>query len=580
MSIANLNRLVKKCSAASHMKQVQAHLTTTGRLRSRFCPVRSKLIELYALSPLPHLPHQAHSLFRQIDNPSTNDFNAILRGLAASSQPAAAISWFHRMLRRSHKIDALTCSFVLKACARVLAWQETLQVHSQVVRCGFAADALLGTTLLDVYAKVGDIGSARMVFDEMPVRDIASWNALIAGLAQGNFAREAIELFKRMRAESLFRPNEVTVLGALSACSHLGALKEGEKIHQYIKDEKLDANVIVCNAVIDMYAKCGFVDKAFVVFDSIKCKKSLITWNTMVMAFAMHGHGAKALEIFEQMGQAYVKPDAVSYLAALCACNHAGLVDDGVRLFNSMSENGVNPNMKHYGSVVDLLGRAGRLQEAYDIVKSMPMVPDVVLWQTLLGTCQIYGNVEIAEIASRELVEMGSNNCGDFVLLSNVYAAHERWKDVRRVRDAMKNRDVKKVPAFSYIEVDGVINKFFTGDKSHARWREIYEKLDEIRFRIKEYGYVAGTSYVLHDIGEEDKENALCYHSEKLAVAFGLISTSEGTSIQVFKNLRICGDCHFVIKLVSKIYNREIIVRDRVRFHRFEEGSCSCKDYW
>ncbi|KAI9200486.1 hypothetical protein LWI28_008836 [Acer negundo] len=245
-----------------------------------------------------------------------------------------------------------------------------------------------------------------------------------------------------------------------------------------------------------------------------------------------------------------------------------------------MAENGVNPNNKHYGSVVDLLGRAGRLQEAYDIVKSMPMVPDVVLWQSLLGPCHIYGNVKIAEIASRKLVEMGSNNCGDFVLLSNVYAAHERWKDVGRIRDIMKNRDVRKVPGFSYVEVDGAINKFFTGDKNHEKWREIYDKLDEIRFKIKEFGYVAGTNYVLHDIGEEEKENALCYHSEKLAVAFGLISTSEGTSIQVFKNLRICGDCHFVIKLISMIYNREIIVRDRVRFHKFELGTCSCKDYW
>ncbi|KAK2659152.1 hypothetical protein Ddye_005685 [Dipteronia dyeriana] len=573
----DLNRLVQKCSTVTHMKQLQAQLTTTGRFKSSFCPVRSKLIEVYALSPLPHL---AHSLFLQIDTPSTNDFNAILRGLASSSQPAAAISWFHRMLRGSHKIDALTCSFVLKACARFLARPQTLQVHSQVVRCGFAADALLGTTLLDVYAKVGDLGSARKLFDEMPVRDIASWNALIAGLAQGNFASEALELFKRMREEGLFRPNEVTVLGALSACSRLGALKEGEKIHQYIRDEKLDMKVIVCNAVIDMYAKCGFVDKAFVVFDSVKCKKSLVSWNTMIMAFAMHGDGSKALELFEQMGQADVKPDEVSYLAVLCACNHAGLVDDGMRLFNSMAENGVNPNKKHYGSVVDLLGRAGRLQEAYDIVKSMPMVPDVVLWQTLLSPCQIYGDVEIAEIASRKLVEMGSNNCGDFVLLSNVYAAHERWKDVGRVRDIMKNRDVRKVPAFSYVEVDGAINKFFTSDKSHEKWRQIYDKLDEIRLKIKEFGYVAGTNYVLHDIGEEEKENALCYHSEKLAVAFCLISTSEGTSIQVYKNLRICGDCHFVIKLISKIYNREIIVRDRVRFHKFKEGTCSCKDYW
>ncbi|KAJ0086835.1 hypothetical protein Patl1_07952 [Pistacia atlantica] len=448
-----------------------------------------------------------------------------------------------------------------------------MQIHSQVLRGGFFADALLGTTLLDVYGKIGDLCSAKKVFDEMLVRDIASWNALIAGLAQGNLGSEALELFRRMREESLLRPNEITVLGALAACSQLGALRKGEKIYEYIRDEGLDTNVQVCNAVIDMYAKCGFVDKSFLVFENVKCRKNLVTWNTMIMAFANHGDGVKALELFEQMGSVGVKPDDVTYLGVLCACNHAGLVDDGVRLFNSMMESGLNPNMKHYGSVVDLLGRAGRLQEAYDMVKSMPMVADVVLWQTLLSACQIYGDVKMAEIASRKLAKMGSSNCGDFVLLSNVYASHERWDDVGRVRRAMRTRDVKKVPGFSYIEVNGVINKFFTGDKSHGSWREIYKKLDEIWFKIKEYGYVAGTSYVLHDLGEEEKENALCYHSEKLAVAFGLISTSEGTSIQVFKNLRICGDCHEVIKLISKIYNCEIIVRDRVRFHKFKEGS-------
>lgn len=441
------------------------------------------------------------------------------------------------------------------------------------------ADVLLQTTLLDVFAKSGDLDSARQMFDEMSNRDIASWNVLIAGLAQGSQPSEALAMFKQMGLMGL-KPNEVTVLGALSACSQLGAGQEGEKVYNYIIYEKLDYNVQVCNAVIDMYAKCGLVDKAFWVFSNMSCKKSLVTWNTMIMALAMQGDGVKALELFERMGLAGVVPDSVSYLAALCACNHAGMVEDGVRLFDSMAKCGVSRSVKHYGSVVDLLGRAGRLEEAYEIINSMPMVPDVVLWQTLLGASKTYGNVDMAEKASRKLVEMGSSSCGDFVLLSNVYAAQERWKDVGRVREAMKIRDVKKVPGFSYFEADGVIHRFVNGDQRHLNWREIYRKLDEINFRIKEYGYVAETNYVLHDIGQEEKENALSYHSEKLAVAFGLISTSEGSVIQVNKNLRICGDCHVVIKLISRIYEREIIVRDRTRFHRFKEGSCSCRDYW
>ncbi|XP_022772384.1 pentatricopeptide repeat-containing protein At1g34160 [Durio zibethinus] len=574
--MADLESLIQKCTSFSHIKQLQAYFFTTGNFQS--CRTRSKLLDLCAIAPFGSLSF-AISIFRQIRTPFTNDFNAIIRGLVQSPEPTAAFAWYRTMQRGSFRVDALTCSFTLKACARVLAATEARQLHANIMRLGFMADALLGTTLLNVYAKVGDLGRARKVFDEMPQRDIASWNSLIFGLAQGNQASEALELFKRMEVEGL-KPNEVTVLGVLSACSHLGDFKEGEKIHLFIRNEKLDLNVQVCNALIDMYANCGFVDKAYGVFDDMGCRKCLVTWNTMIMAFAMDGNGLKALQLFQQMDGARVQPDSVTYLAVLCACNHAGLVEDGVRLFNTMGKHGVKPNMKHYGSVVDLLGRAGRLKEAYNIINSMPMVPDVVLWQSLLGACRIYKDVEMAEIASRNLVEMGSNNCGDFVLLSNVYAAHERWNDVGRVRDSMKKRDVKKVPGFSYIEVDGLRHKFFTGDKSNAKWKEIYSKLDEIRFRIKELGYVAETSFVLHDIGEEEKENQLCHHSEKLAVAFGLISTSEGTPIQVIKNLRICVDCHVVIKLISKIYERQIIVRDRVRFHKFKDGFCSCRDYW
>ncbi|XP_045786918.1 pentatricopeptide repeat-containing protein At1g34160 [Trifolium pratense] len=572
----HIDSLLQKCNSLIHMKQLQAHLITTGKFQ--FHPSRTKLLELFAVSPAGNLSF-AGNFFRQIQNPTTNDYNAVLRGLAQSSEPTQSISWYRNMLRCGKKIDALTCSFALKGCARALAFSEATQLHSQVLRYGFDDDVLLVTTLLDVYAKSGYIDDAKKVFDEMQQRDIASWNAMISGLAQGSRPNEAIDLFNKMKEEG-WRPNDVTVLGALSACSQLGALKQGEIVHGYIVDEKLENNVIVCNAVIDMYGKCGFVDKAYSVFNSMSCRKSLITWNTMIMAFAMNGDGYKALDLLDRMILDGMCPDAVSYLAALCGCNHAGLVDEGVRLFDLMKVSGVEINVKHYGSVIDLLGRAGRLKEAYDIINSMPMLPDVVLWQTLLGASKTYGNVEMAEVASKKLVEMGSNSCGDFVLLSNVYAAQQRWKDVGRVREAMVNNDVRKVPGFSFTEIDGRIHKFINSDQSHPNSTEIYAKLDEIKFRIKSYGYIAETNLVLHDIGDEDKENVINYHSEKLAVAYGLISTVDGTPILVIKNLRICVDCHTFIKIISNIYNREIIVRDRARFHRFKDGVCSCRDYW
>ncbi|VVB11699.1 unnamed protein product [Arabis nemorensis] len=584
MARVYMETLIQRCVTFSQIKQLQSHFLTAGHFQSSF--LRSRLLDRCSVSSFGDLSH-AVQIFRHIPKPLTNDWNAIIRGFAASSQPSLAFSWFCSMLRQASsssmcRVDALTCSFTLKACARALCSSATAQLHGQINRRGLFADALLCTTLLDAYSKNGDLSTAQKLFDEMPVRDVASWNALIAGLVAGNRANEALELYKRMETEGISR-NEITVVAALGACSHLGAIKEGEKIYDYIKDANLDQNVIVVNATIDMYTKCGFVDKAFQVFDQMTSKKSVVTWNTMIMGFAVHGEAQRALEIFEKLNHNGITPDDVSYLAALTACRHAGLVEYGTSIFNNMASNGVEPNMKHYGCVVDLLSRAGRLREAHDIICSMPMLPDPVLWQSLLGASEIHKNVEMAEIASRKLIEMGVNNDGDFVLLSNIYAAQGRWKDVGRVRDDMETKQVKKVPGLSYIEAQGTIHKFYNSDKSHQQWREIYEKIDEIRFKIREDGYVAQTGLVLHDIGEEEKENALCYHSEKLAVAYGLMmidGAEEESPVRVIKNLRICGDCHVVFKHTSKIYKREIIVRDRVRFHRFKDGSCSCRDYW
>nr|XP_043614438.1 pentatricopeptide repeat-containing protein At1g34160 [Erigeron canadensis] len=569
--------LLKKCTTLSHIKQLQSHLITTGVFHFHPFP-RSKFLDFCAATALPYALH----IFHHIPSPITNDWNAVIRGHAQSHQPLHAVTFYRHGLRLlTCKPDALTCSFTLKACARALASDEGTQLHSQVIRFGFVADVLLQTTLLDVYAKSGFLDNACKLFDEMSVRDVTCWNAIIAGLAQGNRPQEALELFKRMRGVG-FEPNEVTVLGALSACAQLGTVQEGENVYEYIKSRKLDMNEQVCNVVIDMFGKCGYVGMAYRVFNDMRCKKTLVTWNTMIMVLGMNGEGVEALQVFDSMSQEGFSPDNVSYLAALCACNHAGMVDDGVKLFETMLKDGsVIPNIKHYGTMVDLLGRSGRLKEAYDIINSIPITPDVVLWQTLLGACKTYRNVEMAEKASRKLVEMGSRSDGDFVLLSNVYASQRRWKDVGQVRKTMRDNEVKKVPGFSYIDVNGSIHKFVNGDQSHSNMDEIYKKLEEMMCRIMEHGYVAETDYVLHDIGLEEKENALSYHSEKLAVAFGLISsTSDEDLIRVNKNLRICGDCHEVMKLVSKVYEREIIVRDRARFHRFKDGSCSCKDYW
>lgn len=577
MTLAStVDLLIQRCKSLAQIKQLQSHFIITSLFGNY--PFRTKLLEHCAISSAGDLNYAAE-IFRRIDEPQTNDWNAIIRGLAQSDAPQQALSCFLDMLRSySGRPDALTFSFVLKSCARLLALVEGQQVHAKYLRLGYEADLLLQTTAIDVYAKCGDLDGAQRVFDEMPRKDIPTWNALITGLAQGSRAKAALDLFKRMQAEGLV-PNEISYIGALLACAQIGALREGLSIHVTIRAVHLDTTTRVCNALIDMYAKCGSIDRACDVFNQM-IQRTLVSWNSIIMGLALHGHAHNAVELFAKMQCSDVRPDSVTYLAALSACNHAGLVDEGLRLFNEMKRSGVICNVKHYGSVVDLLGRAGRLDKALEVITSMPFEPDAVLWQCLLGACKTYRNIGLAELASQKLSELGSSSCGDFVLMSNLYAAHERWDDVGRVREAMKSKDVRKVPGFSYIEVKGVMHRFINGDHTHVHSNEIYAKLDEINFRIQAYGYVPRTLNVLHDICEEEKENALFYHSEKLALAYGLISIEEGESLQVIKNLRICGDCHVVFSHVSKSYGRELIVRDRSRFHRFKQGSCSCGDYW
>ncbi|CAN6173112.1 unnamed protein product [Urochloa humidicola] len=581
-----LESLLPRLTTLSHYKQFHARFLTSGHLLSH-PPLRARFLDRVALSPHDAALPYALLLLRSLPAPATNDLNAALRGLAASPQPARSLLLLAGRLLPAPapprpRLDALSLSFALKAAARCSDALATVQLHANLVRLGVAADVRLMTTLLDSYAKCGDLPSARKVFDEMPVRDVATWNALLAGLAQGTEPNLALVLFHRLAGsfrELLPReePNDVTIVAALSACAQLGALQDGLGVHEFARKIGAEVNVRVCNALIDMYSKCGSLSRALEVFHSIELEdRTLVSYNATIHALSTHGHGADALKLFDEM-PAWIEPDEVTYLAVLGGCNHAGLVDEGCRVFDSMR---VPPNMKHYGTIVDILGRAGRLDEAHDMIMHMPFPADIVLWQTMLGAAKMHGNVELAELAARKLAELGSNVDGDYVLLSNVYASKARWADVGRVRDTMRSNDVRKVPGFSYTEIDGVMHKFINGDKEHLRWREIYRVLDDIVSRISELGYEPDTSNVLHDIGEEEKQYALSYHSEKLAIAFGLISTPPGETIRVIKNLRICGDCHVVAKLISKAYGRVIIIRDRARFHRFEGGQCSCMDYW
>ena len=342
----------------------------------------------------------------------------------------------------------------------------------------------------------------------------------------------------------------------------------------------LEYNVCVGTSIIDMYCKCGRVEMAKKTFDRMK-EKNVKSWTAMVAGYGMHGRAKEALDIFYKMVRAGVKPNYITFVSVLAACSHAGLVEEGWHWFNAMKHKyDIEPGIEHYGCMVDLFGRAGCLNEAYNLIKRMKMKPDFVVWGSLLGACRIHKNVDLGEIAAQKLFELDPDNCGYYVLLSNLYADAGRWADVERMRMLMKNRQLVKPPGFSLVELKGRVHVFLVGDKEHPHHEMIYKYLEKLTLELQKIGYVPNMTSVLHDVDEEEKEIILRVHSEKLAVAFGVMNSAPGTTINIIKNLRVCGDCHTVIKLISKLVHRDFVVRDSKRFHHFKDGVCSCGDYW
>jgi pentatricopeptide repeat protein len=429
------------------------------------------------------------------------------------------------------------------------------------------------------YAQNGKLEVARDLFDIMPERNLGSWNSMIAGYAQNGHWEESLELFFEMQKANV-KADPATFASILSACASLEALEQGKCVHGYTIESGFVSDVSVGNALTTMYAKCGCIEDAKSVFDNIS-KKNSVSCNAMIAAYAQHGYGNEALQLFEQMKQTGMKPNHITFVGILSACSHAGLVEEGCYYFDSMSRDYcIAPGADHYACMVDLLGRAGRLDEADKLINEMPFDPDAAVLWALLGACRIHKNVKLGERVAERLFELEPLNSSTYVLLSNIYAVEGRWDDVGKVRKIMKAKGVIKKAGCSWIKIKHKVHVFHEGERMHPQMEKIYSALHELDRQMREVGYVPDTTFVLHDVEEQQKEQSLCQHSEKLAIVFGLISTPLGTVIQVMKNLRVCGDCHNAIKFISKIVAREIVVRDTRRFHHFKMGFCSCRDYW
>ncbi|CAA6667800.1 unnamed protein product [Spirodela intermedia] len=550
-------------------------------------------------------PDCASTIFETIEFPDVYHYTAIIAGKLAGGSPIEAVAWYSRMAADGISPDSFVASYALRACALAAASAEGKQLHAQILKQGssLSSSRPVWMRLLEFYGKCGEFTSARKVFDEMPDKDaVAStiliscyvgfgmvekalatfedamekdttcWTAMIDGLARNGRMSEALELFRRMQREEV-RPNEVTLVCVLSACSQLGALELGRWVHSYVGKYGIQLNVFLGSALIDMYCRCGSLEDARKVFAEMP-HRDVVSYNAMIGGLALHGRSSDAR----------AAAHGGHLRGVLNACSHGGLVELGFQIFEAMKrDHGMEPQIEHYGCMVDLLARVGRLQEAYEfITQRMKIEPDHVIWCSLLGACKLHRDLPLGEKIARILTggADAAADSGTYILAANVYAAFGKWEESARIREKMRRRGVAKEPGCSAIEVGGEVHEFLLGDIRHRRRREIYQKLAELGEALRLNGYSPATEEVLQDVGEVEKKRALEIHSERLAICYGLISTEEGATIRVVKNLRVCNDCHAMIKLVTKITGRKIVVRDRNRFHHFEDGACSCGDFW
>lgn len=568
-----------------------------------------RIIKFCAVSENGDLSY-ALKVFDKMPEPDAFIYNTLMRGYLQRQDGAECVLLYLRMLEDSALPNKFTFPSVVRGCSVGNEVETGKQIHAHVLKFGFGADgfclnnlihmyvnfqaleearrivdktlrkdAVSWTTLITGYSRWGLVDEAYEIFESMPERNSVSWNAMIAAYVQCNRFHEAFALFEKMRAEKV-ELDKFVAASMLSACTGLGALEQGKWIHEYIERRGIVLDPKLATTVIDMYCKCGCLEKAYEVFNQLPTK-GVSSWNCMIGGFAIHGKGEEAIGLFKKMVKEGVVPDSITFVNLLCACAHSGMVEEGRYYFQHMTDvYGVECKMEHYGCMVDLFGRAGLLGEATNLISEMPMTPDAGVLGALLGACRIHGNLDLGEQIGRQLIELEPHNSGRYVLLANLYAKAGRWEDVGYIRKLMNDRKVKKVPGFSVIELNGIVNEFIAGGTTHAETEHIYAKIDEMLDRIRSVGYVPDTEGALHELDEEGKENPLSFHSEKLAIAYGLLNSKPGETLRITKNLRVCRDCHQASKLISKVFDREIIVRDRNRFHHFRNGECSCKDFW
>ncbi|KAJ6857056.1 hypothetical protein NC651_038680 [Populus alba x Populus x berolinensis] len=547
-------RLALECFRASDVdqaKRLKSHMDL-HLFKPKDTFIHNRLLNLYAKSG--EISH-ARKLFDEMTQRDNFSWNAMLSLYAKSGK------WARRpgtgMQKEGHKPTEYTHVSVLNACTQLLDLRRGKQIHGRIIICNLGGNVFVCNALTDLYARCGEIDQARKLFDRMVIRNVVSnlkpdqvtvssvlgayiqggyidearkvfgevrekdevcWTTMIVGCAQNGKEEDALLLFSEMLLENA-RPDGYTISSVVSSCAKLASLYHGQVVHGKAFLMGVNDDLLVSSALVDMYCKCGVTRDAWTIFSTMQTR-NVVSWNSMIGGYALNGQDLEALSLYENMLEENLKPDSVTFVGVLSACVHAGLVEEGKEYFSSMNDqHGLEPTLDHYACMVNLFGRSGHMDKAVDLISSMSQEPNSLIWTTVLSVCVMKGDIKHGEMAARCLIELNPFNAVPYIMLSNMYAARGRWKDVASIRSLMKSKHVKKFSAYSWIEIDNEVHKFVADDRSHP-------------------------------------------------------------DAKIIHNIRTCADCHMFMKFVSNIARRPVILRDSNRFHHFVEGKCSCKDCW
>nr|GMC61928.1 pentatricopeptide repeat-containing protein At5g66520-like [Ipomoea batatas] len=529
-----LARLLDNCLKMNELKRIHTHIITSPFLLTtdRYFLI-SRLIFFCCVSESGSLSYAANA-FRLVSRPSLFMYNAMIRAHASkNTDPTScqALVLYKRLLFDEFTPDFITLPFVLKECVNRVDAFAGLSVHGHAVKFGLHSDIFIQNSLISMYSGCGLLDNARRVFDEMPNRDVVSWNSMvvgclrngeldlalelfrnmkkrniitwnsiITGFVQGGRGKEALGLFHEMQisgGDVVISPDKITIANVISACASLGAIDHGRWVHSFLKRSKIECDTVIATALVDMYGKCGCVDKALEVFTAMP-KKDVLAWTSMISVFSLHGNANQAFELFSEMEAAAVKPNSVTFTALLSVCAHSGLVEKGRWFFNAMrSVYSLEPQLQHYACMVDLLGRAGLFDETEVLIRSMPMEPDVFVWGALLGGCQMHRNFQLGEKVAQYLIALEPQNHAFYVNLCDIYAKAGKFDHVKKVRAFMNSKGIAKTaPGCSMIEIDGVVHEFSVRGSPEDLLQEIKPLLDALSYEMKRESHIE----VNHDL--------------------------------------------------------------------------------